>query len=146
MKDFYWRIATYPGRIIELSVDVLDIESSNNCGKDFLKAFDGDTPNAPVLGTFCGDTTHTTVVTSSRNYLYLHFKADDDKDGKGFRIKWKAVPSSRIVATTTTLSPPTTASVTTTTKITETNIPPATPDTEGKRITHLCYHNAQNGK
>ena len=141
MKDFYWRIATYPGRIVELRIHFLDIESSNNCYKDFLKVFDGDTANAPVLGTYCSDTYNATVVTSSRNYLYFHFKADSDKDGKGFRTKWKAVAPSTIVATTTTLSPPTTTSATTSTKITETNIPPTTPDTEGKLSTHLCYHN-----
>ena len=134
MKDFYWRIATYPGRIIDLTVDVLDIEPGNNCDKDFLKVFDGDTANALVLGTYCSDTTHNaTVITSSRNYLYLHFKADGDKDAKGFRITWKAIAPWKIVATTsTTLPPPTTVYAATTTKIRETDIPPTTSEAEGK--------------
>ena len=92
MKDFYQRIVTYPGRIIEVNVDVLDIESGSNCDKDFLKVFDGDTADAPILKTYCSDTSHdTATIISSRNSLYLYFKADRDNDGKGFKISWKAI-------------------------------------------------------
>ena len=40
MKDYYWTVATYGGRAIELTVDFLNIESAGDCAKDFLKVFD----------------------------------------------------------------------------------------------------------
>ena len=92
MKDYYWRVATYGGRAIELTVDFLNIESAGDCAKDFLKVFDGLNARATLLKTYCGDfQKDEATVTSSRNYVYLHFRADDERDGGGFKITWKAV-------------------------------------------------------
>ena len=92
MKDYYWRVATYGGRVIELTVDFLDIESAGDCAKDFLKVFDGLNARATLLKTYCGDTSKVaTTITSSRNYMYLHFRADGDNDGRGFKVIWKAL-------------------------------------------------------
>ena len=91
MKDYYWRVATYRGRVIELTVDFLDIEFAGDCAKDFLKVFDGLNARATLLKTYCGETPmDTATITSSRNYVYLHFRADGNNDGKGFKVIWKA--------------------------------------------------------
>ena len=92
MKDYYWRVATYSGRVIELTVDFLDIESGGGCAKDFLKVFDGLNARATLLKTYCGENPRdAATITSSRNYVYLHFRADGDKDGRGFKVTWKAI-------------------------------------------------------
>ena len=91
VKDYYWRLATYGGRVIELTLDFLDIESAGNCTKDFLKVFDGLNARANLLKTYCGETPmDAAAITSSRNYMYLHFQADGNNDGKGFKVIWKA--------------------------------------------------------
>lgn len=104
MKDYYWRIATYRGRVIEITIDSLDIESDPNCAKDFLKVYDGVSTNARLLKTFCGDDpSGAATIRSSRYYAYLHFKADETNDGKGFRVTWKALkPVTSTPSTTTT--------------------------------------------
>ena len=97
MKDYYWRVATYSGRVIELTVDFLDIESGGGCAKDFLKVFDGLNARATLLKTYCGETPRdVATITSSRNYVYLHFRADGDKDGTRFKVTWKAIISARV--------------------------------------------------
>ena len=92
MKDYYWRVTTYGGRVIELTVDFLDIESPGDCAKKFLKVFDGPSTNAALLNTYCGDTPKDEpIVVSSRNSVYLHYRSDGERDGGGFKITWKAV-------------------------------------------------------
>lgn len=140
MKDFYWRIATYPGRFIELTVNFLDIESGSNCDKDFLKVFDGDTTDAPILKTYCSDTSHgAATIISSRNNLYLYFKADGKNDGKGFKITWKAIiPAVTVPGTMITLVTSTNADVTVTAmKATE---PVTTSKPEGKLNALSCFN------
>ena len=107
MKDYYWRLATYRGRVIEITIDFLDIESDPNCAKDFLKVYDGVSINAPLLKTFCGgNPSGAATVRSSRYYAYLHFKADGTNDGKGFRVTWKALkPVTSTASTTNTIKP-----------------------------------------
>ena len=92
LKDYYWRLATYRGRVIEITIDFLDIESDPNCAKDFLKVYDGVNANARLLETWCGrNPSGAATVRSSRQYAYLHFKADESNDGTGFRVTWKAL-------------------------------------------------------
>ena len=92
MKDYYWRLATYGERIIELTLDFLDIELADDCAKDFLKVFDGPNPRASLLKTYCGVTPNEeATVKSTLNYMYLHFRADNNKDRRGFKIRWKAM-------------------------------------------------------
>ena len=97
MKDYYWRIATYRGRRIRLTMEVLDIESDSSCTRDFLKVYDGVSTNSALLKTYCGSTELSSVV-SSRQYLYLHFRADASGSGRGFKLTWEAITE---VATTT---------------------------------------------
>lgn len=92
MKNYYWRVTTYRGRVIELTVDFLDMESAGDCAKDFLKVFDGRSTNAALLNAYCGDSPKDEpTVVSSRNLVYLYFRADGERDGGGFKITWKAV-------------------------------------------------------
>ena len=55
-----------------------------------LQVRNGNGPNAPLMGTFCG-TQIPSELTSSGNSLYLRFKTDDSVQGSGFKLSYEKI-------------------------------------------------------
>lgn len=59
--------------------------------------YNGESNRDPLIRELCGQT-KPSVVESTGNLMYIHFKADSSIDRKGFRLSWKAVE--RLTTTT----------------------------------------------
>ncbi|MBM3405069.1 MAG: hypothetical protein FJY10_09310 [Bacteroidetes bacterium] len=53
-QDVTMTIMPAPGHLIQVSFQRFDLEYQSGCHFDYLKVFNGANSNAPVLGTFCG--------------------------------------------------------------------------------------------
>ena len=54
-----------------------------DCSYDSLKIYDGDNTTSPLIGSFCGQHSPGSIL-SSGNYLYMVFKSDMSGGGQGF--------------------------------------------------------------
>ena len=59
----------------------------SSCDFDYLEIRDGGTPNAPMVGRFCGETKPGTLK-STGNLMYLRFRTDDSVGHAGFRATY----------------------------------------------------------
>ncbi|KAG8570229.1 hypothetical protein GDO81_011162, partial [Engystomops pustulosus] len=78
-----WTIISDPGSRIHLSFNDFDLESQF----DFLAIKDGDSLDAPILGTFTGAEVPSHL-TSNNHILRLEFQADHSMSGRGFNITY----------------------------------------------------------
>ena len=53
-----------------------------------MKVYDGTSDRDTLLKTICGSARPEAML-SSRNYLHLHFRSDEDVTRKGFKLRWK---------------------------------------------------------
>ncbi|XP_046374817.2 cubilin-like [Haliotis rufescens] len=90
--DCVWTITTDLSRI-KISVTSLNMESSSNCGYDFLKVFDGSSIYSSTLGTLCGSQTSTYYSSSSTAAIKFH--TDGSNTGRGFRLTYAGVMTSQ---------------------------------------------------
>uniref|UniRef100_A0A4D5RL31 Putative procollagen c-endopeptidase enhancer n=1 Tax=Ixodes scapularis TaxID=6945 RepID=A0A4D5RL31_IXOSC len=78
-----WLIKTNPDIGIRLAFNDFELEKNNKCISDYVSIYDGSDTNAPILGTYCGNTAPLPILSSS-NQIYMVFKSDSDVQGKGF--------------------------------------------------------------
>jgi N-acetyl-anhydromuramyl-L-alanine amidase AmpD len=71
---------------------------------DYLYIYDGNTINAPLLGTYTG-TTIPGPVTSSGNALLLRFRSDCSTTAPGWAATYTTVPSGDFIAPSTVITP-----------------------------------------
>ncbi|XP_076442409.1 exoskeleton protein RP43-like [Babylonia areolata] len=96
----FWHIIVNPSQFIRLEFDhVFDLEDDGaaQCQHDSLIVYQSYIYN--ILGTFCGNTAPSPMVVKSDHAL-VRFYSNDFGTGRGFAIRWTAVPPS-------TASPPT---------------------------------------
>ncbi|KAG0438913.1 hypothetical protein HPB47_016826, partial [Ixodes persulcatus] len=60
-----------------------ELEKDNKCISDYVSVYDGNDTNAPLLGTYCGNTAPSPIFSSS-NQIYMVFNSDSEVQGKGF--------------------------------------------------------------
>ena len=89
-QNYYWTVAVPEGKRIEIRFQDVDIESSANCAKDFLKIHDGRSTKDAILQTYCGRSQPATIRSNGR-YLYLYFRSDGSREGRGFKLYWRAI-------------------------------------------------------
>ncbi|XP_075438529.1 CUB and sushi domain-containing protein 3 isoform X5 [Ascaphus truei] len=78
-----WTIISDPGSRIHLSFNDFDLETQF----DFLAIKDGDSIDAPILGTFTGAEVPSHL-TSNSHIIRLEFQADHSMSGRGFNITY----------------------------------------------------------
>ncbi|XP_023016013.2 cubilin [Leptinotarsa decemlineata] len=88
-RECTWIIHVMPGQQIMLNVTEFDIESYSGCRYDWLEIRNGGTSASPLIGKYCG-TEIPKQIPSHANKLYLFFKSDLSRTGKGFRITWSS--------------------------------------------------------
>ncbi|XP_013879229.1 cubilin [Austrofundulus limnaeus] len=89
--DCLWTIEMPVNKAINLTFISFDLENSFNCYYDYVKVYDGDNVNFPVVGTFCGLTIPAYFL-SSGNFLTIHFVTDSSVEKRGFNATYRAVP------------------------------------------------------
>ncbi|XP_070842448.1 cubilin [Chaetodon trifascialis] len=89
--DCLWIIEMPVNRAINLTFNSFDLESSFTCRYDYVKVFDGDNINFPLVGKFCGEFIPSYFV-SSGNLLTIHFVTDSSVQRQGFNATYRAVP------------------------------------------------------
>ncbi|KAK0075492.1 hypothetical protein PV325_006820, partial [Microctonus aethiopoides] len=84
-SECFWTIEAEPGERISIHfIDRFDLTNSANCEKEFVEIKDGGTDAAKLLGKFCNDA-ELSSMTSSGNYLYVHFYTDVPDPKNGFK-------------------------------------------------------------
>ena len=64
-----------------------DVEESKDCDYDAVEIYDGNSMDAEVISTLCGDSLPDDII-SSRNSVFVYFKSDYTKNYAGFRIQY----------------------------------------------------------
>ena len=88
-KNYFWRITVPQGKRIEVAFNEFEIESEDNCAKDYLKIFDSNSAGDSLLGTYCGSTSPGSFKSSGR-FLFINFRSDGGISQKGFDLRWKS--------------------------------------------------------
>uniref|UniRef100_A0A0K8R967 Putative procollagen c-endopeptidase enhancer n=1 Tax=Ixodes ricinus TaxID=34613 RepID=A0A0K8R967_IXORI len=78
-----WLIKTNPDILISLVFNDFELEKDNKCISDYVSVYDGNDTNAPIFGTYCGNTAPAPILSSS-DQIYMVFKSDSEVQGKGF--------------------------------------------------------------
>uniref|UniRef100_A0A8C4D9G2 Cubilin n=1 Tax=Dicentrarchus labrax TaxID=13489 RepID=A0A8C4D9G2_DICLA len=89
--DCQWIIQMPVNRAINLTFNSFELESSSNCRYDYVKVYDGDNSNFPLVGTFCGSFIPSYFV-STGNFLTIHFVTDSAVQRRGFNATYRAAP------------------------------------------------------
>jgi len=79
-----WLISL-PKNKIQLSFSAFDLQApGNSCQHgDFVEVRDGEYPDSPVLGTFCGSNIPSDTF-SSGSYMLVQFRSDKSMEKRGF--------------------------------------------------------------
>ena len=73
---------------IRLHFITFDVESNEGeCSYDRVKVYNGDSPSAPLIDTYCGSDVPKDVI-SSGNALLVTFKSDSSETRRGFRVDY----------------------------------------------------------
>ncbi|XP_065639868.1 cubilin isoform X2 [Hydra vulgaris] len=96
-EDYYWTIIAEPHEVIRLSFIAVDIETSYNCGNDYIMIRDGESSDK-VLGKYCGQTIPDAIL-SSGNRMFVHFHSNEQYTKSGFRLKWETLPKLKLTTT-----------------------------------------------
>ncbi|KAM4534255.1 cubilin [Odontesthes bonariensis] len=89
--DCVWTIEMPINRAINLTFSSFELESSSNCRFDYIKVYDGDNMNFPLVGTFCGLSIPSYFV-SSGNFLTIQFVTDSSVQRRGFNATYRGIP------------------------------------------------------
>ncbi|XP_069007315.1 cubilin [Embiotoca jacksoni] len=89
--DCLWTIEAPVNKVINLTFSSFELETSSTCRYDYIKMYDGDNTNVPLVGTFCGNSIPAYFV-SSGNFLSVHFVTDGTAQRRGFNATYRAVP------------------------------------------------------
>ena len=87
-KECTWVILAADDKNIELQFREFELEKHSSCRYDYLEVRDGDGPQMPLLGKFCGDVVPAPVK-SSENAVYIKFYSDGLTPKRGFALKWQ---------------------------------------------------------
>ncbi|KTF87440.1 hypothetical protein cypCar_00025640 [Cyprinus carpio] len=89
-----WIIAAGVNKGINLTFTNFDLEGPTGslCRYDYVKIYDGDSANYPLVGTFCGDVVPAPFVSAS-NVLTVHFISDGTVQRRGFNATYSTVDS-----------------------------------------------------
>ncbi|MGH0144022.1 UNVERIFIED_CONTAM: hypothetical protein FKN15_047101, partial [Acipenser sinensis] len=90
--DCVWNIVVPQNMNVNLTFSnfVLEGPSGAICRYDYVKVFDGDNENFPLVGTFCGNTVPASFA-SSNNFLTVKFVSDSSVSFSGFNATYTAV-------------------------------------------------------
>lgn len=83
-----WTLISSPGNRVELKIDEMDLEDSDDCSKDFLAIYRGEASNHELISKLCADQGGR-FKSEPEHSLYLRFVTDDTIEAKGFRASYE---------------------------------------------------------
>uniref|UniRef100_A0A3B4F981 Cubilin n=1 Tax=Pundamilia nyererei TaxID=303518 RepID=A0A3B4F981_9CICH len=86
-----WTIEMPVNKAVNLTFDSFELETSTTCRYDYVRVYDGDNMNFPLVGTFCGTSVPASFI-SSGNFLTVHFVTDGSVQRRGFNATYREVP------------------------------------------------------
>ncbi|XP_071942939.1 cubilin-like isoform X2 [Antedon mediterranea] len=98
-----WSIQSSLGSGVQVSFSVFDMESSSNCGRDYLEFRESD-ETGTLIGRICGNTIPTNI--SSTQSLWVKFVSDGSGTGIGFMAAYAQKMGNDYSGTTGQLSSP----------------------------------------
>ncbi|XP_074649292.1 bone morphogenetic protein 1-like [Tubulanus polymorphus] len=78
-----WKISARGKNHLVLKFHFIDIESTQNCGFDYVEVRDGRHRRSPFIGKYCGKKIPPAIISSGR-HLWVMFASDGTHNGKGF--------------------------------------------------------------
>ncbi|XP_021476232.2 cubilin [Oncorhynchus mykiss] len=90
--DCLWTITMPINKVINLTFSSFELEgtSTSTCHYDYVKIFDGDNMNFPLVGTYCGRDVIPGPFVSVSNFLTVHFVTDSSISYRGFNATYRA--------------------------------------------------------
>ncbi|XP_068081387.1 cubilin [Anabrus simplex] len=96
--DCLWLIKVAPNHVVQLTFIDFDLEMHANCSFDYVKLFDGNTTESPVIATLCGSRMpNITTYRSTSNTLLVRMKADGSRSLKGFAANYTTACGAKII-------------------------------------------------
>ena len=88
-----WLLSMADDSLVRLTFDYFDLEDNLNCAYDYLLIRDGADADSPVIGRFCGPSTHIPeeFLQSSSKDLRIEFRSDATGSKGGFRLSWNTM-------------------------------------------------------
>lgn len=87
-----WLIRVHPDDRIQLHFEQVDLEPGpgKECASDWIEIRDGSQESAPLIARYCGSLlpSNDTRIISSRNTVWIRFRADPSFAGRGFRLQY----------------------------------------------------------
>lgn len=78
--------------MIELVFEDIDLVSSADCERNYIKVYDGTNQAYPVLETICGNTTFTNkTIRSTNEHMFVEFRSEYYYTSKGFKARYERV-------------------------------------------------------
>eukprot|EP00112_Aurelia_sp_Birch-Aquarium-sp1_P020506 Seg53.10 transcript_id=Seg53.10/GoldUCD/mRNA.D3Y31 product="Deleted in malignant brain tumors 1 protein" protein_id=Seg53.10/GoldUCD/D3Y31 len=87
-----YRISLPGGTKINLIIEKIDLESSQNCTNDKLRIYDGMNTSATKLARICNSSDNRREFKSSGNHLFLVFKSDSKVTKTGLKASYTTIP------------------------------------------------------
>lgn len=95
-----YNMVVNPGMVVQLTFNTFNLENHENCIYDYVEIYDnGTTPNATLLGRYCGGTPPPVLVSES-NQMSVVFRTDSSIASDGFTASYAAVNTSTLCGTT----------------------------------------------
>ncbi|KAL3290304.1 hypothetical protein HHI36_023648 [Cryptolaemus montrouzieri] len=88
--DCYWKISVSAGSLVQIIFTDLDLEPNSHCSLDNVELFDGSEVTAKSLGRYCSPS-HSPVIISTQNHVYVHFRSDISYQGRGFQLQYSTI-------------------------------------------------------
>jgi len=73
----------------------MDIEQGDNCMHDYVRVYNGNDDQAPVIGTYCGVTVPPPI-TSQGSMMFVRFSSDLSLGKTGFRAVYTKSASCKL--------------------------------------------------
>ncbi|XP_073838257.1 cubilin [Musca autumnalis] len=93
-----YKINTEPNTVIEVHFEEFDlkdsaVEGDEDCAHTSLRI--NDDMNKNIMGPFCGNKSPDIDFVSRTNFIILHLKTGLTSSGRGFKLKYKAIPTGK---------------------------------------------------
>ncbi|BES95605.1 calcium ion Hypothetical protein [Nesidiocoris tenuis] len=85
-----WKVTVSQGSVISLTIVDIDLETHSTCNLDYLELRDGISSRSPLLGRYC-TSNHPFAIMSTSNAMFIKFRSDISRSGRGFNIKFNTV-------------------------------------------------------
>jgi cubilin len=85
--ECFYRISVSLGSVIQVTIVDIDLEDHVSCLLDYIEIYDGINKKGHKLGRYC-TSLHPVNIVSTTNHIYIRFRSDSSRQGRGFHLKY----------------------------------------------------------